>query len=156
MHSSASASENENLSLRRRSGSVWLGPTVLSSLGCVMGRNSTSNTQRGCFCILAQSQSHLWQVRNITCRLIFTLAGVHLDPTGWPLSQGRDPPLQIQLYHGSYGIGSPEQSQHPHPGATISTDTRKPANGKWIPAWCPRCLIWWSARILMAALSQVT
>lgn len=49
--------------------------------------------------------------RNITCRLIFTLAGVHLVhftpyPAGWPLSQGRDPPLQIQIYHGSCGIRS--------------------------------------------------
>lgn len=60
---------------------------------------------------------------------------------------------------------SPEQSQHTHTGATFSTrlqsscgctDTIKPSHGKWIPAWCPRCLIWCSAHILTAVLSQVT
>lgn len=51
-------SENKILILRI-SGNVWLGPTIPSSLGFVMGRNSTSNTHCGYFCTLAQSQSHL-------------------------------------------------------------------------------------------------
>ena len=157
-------------SLRSKSG--WLGPAVLNSLGHVMGRNSTSNTRYGYFCILAAITVSPVTDKEYYMQINFCL-GRCTSCTSWYLIQlaGPCPRAGIRPPRSSFSITdvwntlSPEQSQRANTGAKSSkrlqsscgyTDIIKPTNGKGIPLWCPRCLIWWSACILMAVLSQVT
>lgn len=157
-------------SLRSKSG--WLGLAVLTSLGHVMGRNSTSNTQYGYFCTMAAIMVSPVADEEYYMHIHFCL-GRCTSCTSWYLTQlaGPCPMAGFCPSRSSFSITdiwnmlSPEQSQCANTGAKSSkrpqsscgyTDIIKPTNGKGILGWCPRCLIWWSACILMAVLSQVT
>lgn len=152
-------------SLRSKSG--WLGPTVLNSLGHVMGRNSTSNTQYGYFCTMAAIMVSPVADEEYYMHIHFCLGRC----TSWYLTQlaGPCPMAGFCPSRSSFSITdicnmlSPKQSQCANTGAKSSkwlqsscgyTDIIKPTNGKGILVWCPRCLIWWSTCILMAVFSQ--
>lgn len=169
-HSSASASENENYtSLRSKSGSVWLGPTVLNSLRHAMRRNSTHSARYGYFCILAAITVSPVTGEEYYMQINFCLArrmSCYLTQLAGPC-----PRAGICPFRSSFRITdvwntlSPEQSQRTntraksskwHQSSCGNTGTIKLTNWKGVPVGSPRCLIWQWARILIAVLSQVT
>lgn len=156
-------------SLRSKSGSVWLGPTVLNTLGHAMGRNSTWNTQCGYFCTLAAitvlpvtDEEYYMQINFCLGRCISYTSCYLIQLSGPCPRAGFHPSRSSFSITDIWNTLSPEQSRHTNTGAKSSkwlqswcgyADIIKSTNGKGIPGWCPRCLVWRSVCILMAVLS---
>lgn len=148
-HSSASASQNENYQVKEAKVQCLTQPRCPNQPGTCDGKKQHQQHRMCVFPYLGSNHS-------LTCGRWGTLYAnyflpwqVYISyilisfPTGWPLSRAG-----IRLSRSSFSITDvwnmlfPEQSQHTNTGAN-NTDTIKPTNGKDIPVWCPRCLIWW-------------